>query len=244
MFRSYTNPALQFSGGKDSLACLYLLRDRLDELTVYWCDTGDGCPETRAVVDDVRSWIPRFAVVQSDSQQWRQTHGFPTDLVPANHHGIGQMYGLGAYPLTNRFDCCAANLMQPMHDRMVADGVDVVIRGTKLCDTGKIPAEGHIEGWPYDVILPIRDWSHAQVFDYLEAVGAPRNAIYDHFAAISAPECMGCTAWWGDGKAQYYLARHPERVDQYRANLQTLADAAHAHLAELYAELHTLTKGR
>lgn len=244
MFSRYKNPALQFSGGKDSLACLYLLRDRLDELTVYWCDTGDGCPETRDVVDAVRGRIPKFVRIQSNAPQWRQQHGFPTDLVPVNHHTMGVQHGMSAFPLTNRFDCCAANIMLPLHTRMVADGVDVVIRGTKLCDTGKVPAEGRIADWPYDVLLPIRDWSHAQVFAYLESVGAPRNAIYDHFKAISAPECMGCTAWWGDGKAQYFLAQHPDQVDQYRANLQALADAAHAQLAELYAELHTLTIGR
>lgn len=236
--------ALQFSGGKDSLACLYLLRPFLSDLTVYWCDTGDGCPETRAVVEALRERIPRFVEVQSDVRQWRRTHGFPTDLVPADHHWLGQQYGMSAFPLTNRFDCCMANLMIPLHDRMVADGVDVVIRGTKLCDTGRVPAEGRVPGAPYDVLLPVRDWSHAQVFAYLESVGAPRNAIYDHFKAISAPECMGCTAWWGDGKAQYFLAQHPEQVDQYRANLQALADAAHVQLAELYAELHTLTIGR
>ena len=238
----YRRVALQFSGGKDSLACLYLLRDQLDKVTVYWCDTGDGCPETRAIVEQVRAGVPHFAVVRSDVARWRLQHGFPSDLVPSNHHPIGRAYGLSQFPLVNRWDCCAANLMVPLHERMVADGVDAVIRGTKLCDTGTLPAEGRVAGVPYDILLPIRDWSHQDVFAYLRAVGAPQNAIYEHFAAVSAPECMGCTAWWNDGKAAYLRARHPEQAAGYQVALQSILGAAHTQLADLYAELHTLTK--
>lgn len=238
----YKNPALQFSGGKDSLACLYLLRDKLADLTVYWCDTGDGCPETRAVVDDVRAWIPRFEVVQSDVTQWRQCYGFPSDLVPSNNHQIGTHYGLSAVKLTNRWDCCWSNLMLPLHNRMVSDGVDAVIRGTKRCDTGTIPAEGRHPSVPYDIILPLRDWSHQDVFDFLVASGAPHNPVYDYFEGGSAPECMGCTAWWNDGKAQYFRAMHPERAAAYMLSLHTILGATLTQLATLHSELYALTK--
>ena len=62
----YSNVALQFSGGKDSLACLYLLKDQLEKVVVYYLDTGDGCPETHDVIDKVKSWIPRFITIKSD----------------------------------------------------------------------------------------------------------------------------------------------------------------------------------
>jgi phosphoadenosine phosphosulfate reductase len=237
------------TGGSNFICCnareddvKRLLRDQLEKTAVYWLNPGDTPPETLAVVHEVRQWIPHFIEVTTDVKGWRQTNGYPTDLLPANSHFIGVLHGLGDLQLTNRFDCCFHNIMSPLHQRMVDDGVDAVIRGTKLCDGGKVPAEGPTPF--YEVLLPVRNWTHLQVFEYLEKVGAPKNAIYDHFRDISAPECMGCTAWWGDGKAQYFLERHPGHVAQYRANLQTLADAAHAQLAELYAELHTLTKGR
>jgi phosphoadenosine phosphosulfate reductase len=233
--RRFQRPALQFSGGKDSLACLYLLRDQLDKITVYWLNPGDTPPETLAVVEEVRAWVPRFFEVTSDVKAWREVNGYPADLLPANSHFIGVLHGLSDVRLTNRFDCCYHNLMAPLHQRMVDDGVDAVIRGTKLCDGGRIPAEGPTPF--YEVLLPLRDWTHDQVFEYLDRAGAPRNAIYDHFYKISAPECMGCTAWWGDGKSAYLRAKHPHLLGEHKRNLVAIKRAMQSHLDELETEI-------
>ncbi len=231
----FANPAFHFSGGKDSLACLYLLRPQLHSLTVYWLNTQDGCPETLAVIEQVREWIPNFVEVKSDSKAWREQFGHPSDLVPANSHFLGQAYGLSKLKMTPRFDCCHENLMRPMHERMLADKVDCVIRGTKTSDTGKVPAEGSTPF--YEIILPIRDWTHEQVFAYLEEVSAPRNAIYEHFKGMSAPECFSCSAWWGDGKASYLKTRHPEAFSAYQAKIIAIAQELRAPLMELESEL-------
>lgn len=231
----FSNVALQFSGGKDSLACLYLLKDQLDNITVYHLDTGDMCPETQEVVEQVSQWVPNFVSVRSDVNSWRKENGFPSDLVPARAHILGVSYGMNPFQLSNRFDCCWNNLMKPMHDLMVDDGVDAVIRGTKLCDTGKVPAEGNVG--PYTVILPIKDWTHERVFAYLKEVGAPENALYRFFKNISAPECFNCTAWWDDGKARYLKELHPEQYRVYLANLTSIASVVNSHLAELYTEM-------
>jgi len=231
----YQRPALHFSGGKDSLACLYLLADQLDRVTVYWLNTQDGCSETLAVVEQIRPWVPHFVEVQSDARAWRKVNGDPVDVVPAKAHWLGVAYGMSEQRLSNRFDCCYQNLMAPMHERMLADGVDAVIRGTKLADTGQVPHEGPTGH--YDVLLPIKHWSHEQVFAYLREVGAPKNDIYEHFQGISAPECLSCTAWWDDGKAAYLKSKHPERLDAYRISLQDVREALRSHLAELDFEI-------
>lgn len=232
---AYRKPALQFSGGKDSLACLYLLREQLERVTVYWMNPGDGCPETQEIIDLVRPWVPQFIEVKGDVAAWRATYGEPTDLAPASAHPLGVAYGMSRRKLVGRFDCCYHNIMAPMHQRMLDDGVDAVIRGTKLCDTGTLPAEGWTEH--YDIVLPLRDWSHRDVFAYLDRVGAPFNQIYQHMKGASAPECMGCTAWWDDGKAAYFKARHPERLAGYRASLIDIQHALRTHLADLETEL-------
>lgn len=233
--QEYRNPALHFSGGKDSLTCLYLLKDQLDKLTVYWCDTGDGFPETRAVVEEARAWIPNFQVVKTDVAKFRNQHGYPTDLLPATAHPVGVLYGTSKYPMTHRYDCCANNIMLPMHKRMVADGVDLVIRGTKTVDSGKLPHDGDWD--PYDIWLPLKDWTHAQVFEYLKVVGAPHNSLYDYPGSSSCPECLGCTAWWDDGRASILAERYPEHYQHYLTHLQKIAQAIIPHLADLYAEL-------
>lgn len=231
----YKKPALQFSGGKDSLACLYLLRAHLDDLTVYWVNAGDGCPETLAVIDQVRPLIPHFVEINTDVQGWRRENGLPSDVVPANGTLLGLAYGMGETRICGRFDCCYQNLMRPMHERMLADSVDAVIRGTKQSDTGTIPAEGKTEF--YDVLLPLRDWTHAEVFRYLEHVSAPVNPIYEHFKSMSAPECFGCTAWWGDGKAEYLKARHPAEYQEHRIKLESIARSVAPHLRDFELEM-------
>jgi phosphoadenosine phosphosulfate reductase len=145
------------------------------------------------------------------------------------------MYGMGQVQISNRFDCCAANLMRPMHDRMIVDGFDLIIRGTKLSDTGKLPAEGwqgNLEIW-----LPLRDFTHEDVFALLADVGAPVSPVYTFAKGISAPECFGCTAWWDDNKAEYLRAWHPEQYLEYKKHLTYIAGVVHSHMADLYKEL-------
>ncbi len=48
---------LQFSGGKDSLACLHLLCPFWDRLTVMWSHRGDPYPEVQALVDEIRPLV-------------------------------------------------------------------------------------------------------------------------------------------------------------------------------------------
>jgi phosphoadenosine phosphosulfate reductase len=229
--------ALQFSGGKDSLACLYMLRPFLKDITVYYLNTGDALPETTEVVNSVREWIPNFVEIKSDVTAWRAEHGMPADLVPAVSHTIGRMYGMSALHISNRFDCCYNNLMLPLHRRMKADGVNLLIRGTKLADTGQLPFEGWNEG--VEQWLPVRDFTHDDVFGLLRDVGAPMSPVYEFATSISAPECLGCTAWWDDRKGEYLKARHPDVHATYIANLREIEREIAAHLVHLRTEIDT-----
>ena len=62
--------ALQFSGGKDSLALVYLLRPQWDRLTLYHVDTGDLLPEVREIVDTVEAMVPDFRRIETDAKAW------------------------------------------------------------------------------------------------------------------------------------------------------------------------------
>lgn len=228
--------ALSFSGGKDSLAVLYLLRDHLHRLTVYCLDTGDTMPETREVVKQIKTMCPRFVHIQGDVRAWQAEHGLPTDLLPYSMHGIGVVSGQNnGVKLVTRYNCCFVNLMWPVFDRIRADGNTLLIRGTKSADMAKLPTKSGevLEG--IEVWHPIENWSHEDVQAYLSEVGAPRNPIYDHMT--NAPECARCTAWWAEGRAAYLKDRHPELFADYARDLKIVAREVVKPIDDLRREL-------
>lgn len=218
----HQNIALQFSGGKDSLAVAHLLRPEWDRLTFYHVDTGDLLPEVGEIVDAIEAIVPRFVRIETNSADWMQRFGMPSDLVPTTCTPAGMVIGAGSRRIVDRFDCCASNIMAPMHERMLADGVSLVIRGTKRADFAKMPAENGPTGGGYDLWLPIIEWSHDDVFAYLREVGAPICRVYEN--KVNAPECATCPAWWSEGRAQYLKAYHPGLHARYQAKLALVAN--------------------
>lgn len=232
--------ALCFSGGKDSLAVVYLLRDRLADLTVYHLDTGDLLPEQREVVDHVRQMTPRFVTVHTDVNAWIAEHGLPTDLLPHSAHPIGQAMGEGPR-LVGRYDCCYANLMGPLFERVIEDGNTLLIRGTKAVDMNHLPTRGGETSHGLELMLPIEGWSNDQVFAYLRSVGAPISRVYDH--VVNSPECARCSAWWGEKRAQYLQQFYPDLAEEYWQRLRVVADAINGPLANLRREAGAFQKG-
>ena len=221
MIENYAKIALQFSGGKDSLAVAHLLRPYWDRVTFYHGDTGDLLPEVREIVSQVEALVPFFARVNTDSAEWMTRFGLPSDLVPTTCTPAGVLIGSGKRRIVDRFDCCASNIMAPMHERMVRDGIELVIRGTKRADFARLPAENGPTGMGYDLWQPILEWSHDDVFVYLRRVGAPICRVYE--SRINAPECATCPAWWNEGRAEYLKKYHPALFETYAAKLKLVA---------------------
>jgi len=225
--------ALQFSGGKDSLACLYLLRPWLERITVYWVNARDALPETLRVINECRAWIPHFVEISTNVVEWRERNGYPSDLVPTYSTPVGRLLGFGTLKVTDRFTCCAANIMQPMHERMRADGITLIIRGQKLVDMPTVPVRSGqaIDG--VEFFFPLEDWTHEEVLRYLAEAVAPVHPCYEN--GVQGVDCMHCTAWWNEGHFRFLKQRHPDAFDEVIGRVGEIARALDTHVDDLRA---------
>lgn len=232
--------ALSLSGGKDSVACWWLLREHLPRIVVYHLDTGDLLPEVRSVVDEIEAMTPHFVRIASDVAGWIERHGLPSDLVPHSSHPVGQHMAEGR-PLVSRYECCGANLMMPLFDRIKADGNTLMIRGTKRCDMKRLPMRSGEVLDGIELLLPLLEWSHADVLAYLRREGAPVSTAYEHF--VNLPECATCPAWWSEGRADYLRTRHPALFVRYQERMGAVMAEVGPVVAALGAELRGLSRG-
>lgn len=227
--------ALQFSGGKDSLACLQLLQPHLDRITVYWLNTGDAFPETMARMADIRRQVPRFVEIHGNQPQVIEQYGIPSDIVPAGSTMFGRLVGHGQPLIQDRYSCCFRVVMQPMHERMLADGVTLIIRGQKRGDGFKGPlATGDVQDG-IEYLFPVEDWSDAQVMALLKERGVALPTAYESMTTL--PDCKTCSAWWEDGRAAYLKRHHPDAYQEYQSRLNAISTATAEAIAHFNTEI-------
>lgn len=230
--------ALQVSGGRDSLACLYLLRPYWNRLTVYWCNTGAAFPETVAIMDSVRAEVPNFVEIDGRQPDVVAGFGLPSDIVPASHTPIGLVGGDSTGPLIqDRYSCCARVFMLPMHERMVADGITLVIRGQKTADRLKSPIRSGQVDLGIEYLFPIEGWDAGNVNQYLRDQGVLIPRFYEMLSG--APDCTTCSAYWETGTAAYLKRYHPEQHAEVQRRLDIINTAIGPHIANFNNEVNT-----
>jgi 3'-phosphoadenosine 5'-phosphosulfate sulfotransferase (PAPS reductase)/FAD synthetase len=229
--------AVCYSGGKDSLACIYLLRDDLAKVVVYHLDTGDELPEMRDAVAAVEAMVPHFVRVQTNVTDWIAAHGVPTDLVPHTAHSLGQAMGEGRTRLASRYDCCRANRAGPLYARIRADGNTMMISGIRQDDMRRMPSHDGDVLDGMEVFYPLETWSTDDVLAYLARVGAPLPAFYP--ALEHGVDCAGCSAWWSEKRGAWLRRTHPEIYQRYLARLRLIADEIREPLRLLTSEIAT-----
>jgi phosphoadenosine phosphosulfate reductase len=221
--------AFQFSGGKDSLAALFLLKAFWPYMTVYWTNTGDPVPEVLAVVDQVRALVPNFVEISGRVNEQIAAHGLPSDLLPTTATAFGRTAYGGGVALQDRFNCCYHALMAPMHQRMLDDGITLIVRGQKSADTMKSPLRSGALLDGVELLFPLEHWVDAEVFDYLRNSEAFVPGYYEHLAA--SPDCLTCSAYWSEGRATWLKHKHPEAYQVYQGKLDVIRDAVMPHIA-------------
>jgi phosphoadenosine phosphosulfate reductase len=215
----HQNIALELSGGKDSVACLYLLKDYLHRITVYWLNTGDNYPETIEVIEECRDICPFFVEVRSNVSKWIKHNGMPSDVIIADGRNCHQRPT--DIKLSDSYACCAANIMLPLHERVLADGVTCIIRGQKACDSPRSPVNSWdiIDG--IEFIFPLEHYTDRDVMDLLETMDAPIHPVYQY--GSYGVDCMCCTGWW-DKTVPGFIDRHPTAARYVRLKREQIKD--------------------
>lgn len=216
------------------MACLYLLRDHLHLITVYWLNTGNAYPETMEAIAHARTIAPNFVEIQGNQPQVIEQYGIPTDILPRSSTVLGVAVGQSRTLMQDSYACCYRVVMEPMHKRMLEDGVTLIIRGQRADDGHRSPLNSGESEQGVEYLFPIEGWTEAQVDQYLAEQGAPRLRFYDYMS--TTPDCMGCTGWWSEGRAKYLRQFHPEQYERYHFALRLICSETMPHIEHFNQE--------
>jgi phosphoadenosine phosphosulfate reductase len=193
------NTALQFSGGKDSLACLYMYRKQWDNLTVVWVNTGAAYPE---VIEYMQGWkkkLPNFVEIKTDQPGQIDRYGWPSDVVPLRYTAMANVVDeTPPYLIQGWIACCSENIWMPMYKAMHDLGVKRVIRGQRNEERrkGSLRNSHVVDGIEY--VYPIETWTREEVFAYLRKVKAE---IPEYYAKEdTSRDCWDCTAFLDENR--------------------------------------------
>lgn len=231
MLGSHKNAILQFSGGKDSTALMYLARPHLDRITVVFGETGATFPHLLKHIHDTCEKLGAKLVTirpEIDVHQYTYGHGLPADIVPVEASAVMLPF-LKEKPkqlLQPYTQCCAAMLWAPLYKYTHENGVDLVLRGSKASDARVgVGPDVMADGVRY--LSPLWNRSDEDVYEYLEEQGAELPHHYKHIN--DSLDCWLCTAHLahhGDAKLRYIRETYPdlwpavgERVRRVRAVL-------------------------
>lgn len=208
---------LALSGGKDSMACLHLLRDEL--AGAIYVDTGYAYPETQQMIEYAQTLIP-VHIVRSDRYGQNQAQGIPADVVPMEWTATGQaMTSPKPVLIQSGLQCCLENLGQPLFAAAKRLGATHIVYGQRADESHRAPVS---DGTVHDGITrlhPIEHWTAQQVLDYL----ATKMEVPAHYRlAHSSLDCYDCSAylrqthdlwrWTAEQHPDFYAARLARRT--------------------------------
>jgi 3'-phosphoadenosine 5'-phosphosulfate sulfotransferase (PAPS reductase)/FAD synthetase len=223
-----------FSGGRDSIACLYLLKPFMDKVTVVWANTGSNFPEIEQYMEGIRAQVPSFLEVKTNQAQSVAVSGYPVDVLPINYTPFGQSLTTDKpIKLKASYDCCAENFWNPVEAKIREFGMTGVVRGQRKDETYHSPiVSGHVfNGVEY--VFPIADWTAEQVLTYIEQQG---EEITERLQmAHSSLDCWDCTAFLSssDERMSYIKKHHPDKFVQVVHLLRQIDTAISAETVAL-----------
>lgn len=218
---------LALSGGKDSMACLYLMREELDG--AIYVDTGYTYPETQAMIAHAETLIPVHRV-SANRQAQQDAHGIPFDVVPVEWTAMGQaMTSRKPFLIQSPFQCCFENIVVPLHAKARELGATHIVSGQRQDESHRATS---VHGQLVDGFIrlyPLADWTAEQTRTYL----ASHMDLPAHFAfEQTSLDCYDCPAYrkHSHDRVQWTKARYPEYYAAYARNYNAALSAVEAAL--------------
>lgn len=211
--------ALAFSGGKDSMACLHLLREEL--ACGIYVETGFTYPETEQMVAYAETLLPIHRV-KSDREGQNQREGIPADVVPINWTKLGQsITGPKAVMIQSYLGCCWDNISWPLLQQAKALGVTTLVYGQRADESHTAPVQytAMIDGLMR--LHPIEDWTAQRVLEYL----ATKMTVPSHYALQhSSLDCYDCTGFQESTRdlVAWTKREHPDLYACYASRAQAV----------------------
>ena len=95
--------------------------------------------------------------------------------------------------------CCAENIWFPLHKAILDSGATRAIKGQRGSDEHKSTAKDGTVIYGVTYLMPIYDWSEADVFRFLREVGAELAPGYKA-GEKTGRDCWDCTAYLSDNR--------------------------------------------
>lgn len=187
---------VEFSGGKDSLVVLHMLKDE-PGVEAYFADPGSVYPHMREFIEETcHKWFVPLTIVSPPVpvEEYTKNAGYPSDMVPTNrspemHFSIGKDK---EQKLQSIVQCCGNMLWVPLKEAVRKSGHKDIARGIKATDKHKTVPNQYIDEDGIRYHLPIYDFTDLDVFDYLKRHGVKPARHYEEVNASF--DCWLCTA--------------------------------------------------
>ena len=233
MIGQHKKIVLQLSGGKDSIACLLLLQDKIDQIDVVWLNAGSCLPETLEHMEKLKLLCKSFHEVKTDSIGDTELSGYPCDVLPIRNEADNQVFTSQVRPkLQSVMTCCYNNIMRPAHEFSLSLGATLIIRGQKKSDVQKSPVQNGqvINGVQY--WFPLDDWTDAQVIEYVNKAGLLPKHYKEGNTSL---DCWHCTAHMQENKfkLKYLESNYPTLGVELRSRLKIVKSECDKELNHL-----------
>ncbi|HPJ13132.1 MAG TPA: phosphoadenosine phosphosulfate reductase family protein [Caldisericia bacterium] len=190
-----SNPVIAFSGGKDSLVVLDLVRSLNGNIAGIFENTGNEYPETVEYVHTIDNVVE----LHPDISFWEcaRKYGLPVMKSKAKSHGN---------------QCCKHLKEYPFRKYCKEHSPDVVFTGltsdesrNRMMMLKRMGNYYYHKSEKINKCHPIADWSDQDVWDYIKFKNLEYNPIYD--LGIPRCGCRFCTAYlsWKDVTARYNI---------------------------------------